>query len=61
MATLFLICYAFWLLLKDIFCRKQGKASAPPPPKPKEQKTAICDFSQDEILEFEELIELDKD
>ena len=58
MATLFLICYGFGILLKDIFCKRTQTSSAP---KPKEQKTAICDFSQDEILEFEELIELDKD
>ena len=56
MATLFLICYGFGVLLKDIFCKKQEKPTAQPT-----KNTSICEFSQDEILEFEELIELDKD
>jgi len=59
MATLFLICYGFLFLLKDIFCKKpQEPYSAT---KPKEEKTTICDFSQEDITYFEELIDLDND
>ena len=58
MATLFLIGYGLWLLAKDLFCKKQETPSAQPT---KNKNDSICEFSQDEILEFEELIELDKD
>lgn len=59
MATLFLICYGFWLLLKDIFCKKPQETYSAT--KTKEQTNPICDFSQEDITYFEELIDLDND
>lgn len=53
MATLFLIFYALFLLCKDLVCNNTKT--------PKAETKPICDFSQEDITYFEELIDLDND